>query len=99
MKHRIRIIKYCFHGKDSTEFSLETTVDENLEELSKALENAFGSLRSFNAEMAKQEDAKTPIFRGETSTEGEKVPDKEVIVKRGEISGVLEQGTVVKIED
>ena len=72
MKHRIRIIKYC---QDNTEFSLETTVDENFEELSRALGDAFGSLRSFNAEMAKQGDAKTPIFQGETSTEGEKAPD------------------------
>lgn len=131
MKHRIRIIKYCFHDKDSTEFSLETTVDENFEELSKALRDAFGSLRSFNAEMAKQGDAKTPIFQGKTSIEGKKVSDddkvtvfvedsnstkevkfdagcsdgeimkavKEVSVKRGETSDVIEQGTLVKLEE
>lgn len=58
MNYRIRINKKVgpWDGP-RTEFSLETLVEGNAleKDFSKALENAFGSLRSFNAEMAKQE--------------------------------------------
>jgi hypothetical protein len=47
MEHRIRVKKVC---ADGTEFSIEVLAAE----LDRALEDAFGSLRSFNAEMAKQ---------------------------------------------
>lgn len=55
MNHRIRIIKKVgpWDGP-RTEFSIEVTTEVG--NLNLALEDAFGSLRSFNAEMAKQKE-------------------------------------------
>ena len=60
MNYRVRVIKVC---EDGTEFSIETYVDEDrTESLSRALEKSFGSLRSFNAEVEKQEEKEEGTF-------------------------------------